>query len=336
MISPKELLDSVDHLRIFGHLLGFSRLGVRFKSPFRTDHQPDCKLSLYNGKISFFDPPKGVKWDILDTFKFVYPNYTWEETVRTILSWNGTAPSTVNQVTTGDLRQPKSVLTPKVVDWDERGIAFWEKRGLSVKDLSNPDSFVQQVCGYEIDGENDMGTFMNTQFCDGFVYWCNDKPKLYFPGAPKDRKFRGHLSENDVWLLKRGKHREEKGKPDTKTLLVGKGNKDLLVWSTIVDCDLMNVSAEAVFPTSEFLFENVRKTYERVIICFDPDETGANGSLKLKSILDGMSDIGTFVVKVWNWPDPVTKDLDQYRVDYGRDATLKFLKQNSFHRLFNE
>jgi hypothetical protein len=194
---------------------------------------------------------------------------------------------------------------------------------------------IQEVCGYDMTGENELGMTSTSQFGKGFVYWSNEKPKLYFPEAPKERKFKGKFQPNDVWLLDRSARRTALGKPNNKLLLVSKSNKDLAVWANFVDCDLMNVNGEGVFPTPDWLMTNVRMKYEKVIICFDPDPAGIKGANDFQKMLQGLSDIGNFVVKIWNWPDIVSKDIDRYRVDYGHDQTLKFLLQNNFHKIFS-
>lgn len=333
-MSPTELYEKIDQLKCFEQLVGYDRLGIKFCAPhwMRQDKRPDCKLHLSGGRVRFFDPARDLNIDLIDTYKMWAPGSTWEQLEEDLLRWSGSASPTSQQIRTGSLYQPKFTLTPMVREWTEWGIEFWKKRGITTKRLAG---LVQEIYGYEMVGQNDMGDFRQEQYANGFVYWCNDKPKCYFPDAPKERKFRGHFREDDVWVFDRSERRAKLGLPDTKTLLISKSNKDLLCWSTIVNCDLMNLSAEGVFPTINFLLTRVRIPYERVVICLDPDETGVKGANKLQSILFGLSDIGTFDVKVWNWPDPVSKDLDKYLVDHGKKDTIKFIKANGFHRLFN-
>lgn len=331
--NAAQLLSSVDQLNVWGHLIGISKLGVRFKSPFRADSKPDCKLGLKGDKVRFFDPAKGIGWDILDAYKEKFPDDSWETTVNNIMLW-GQGIATNLQIQSGTLYQPRYTLTPIVVEWSDWGKQYWAKRGVGLNRLGNPSTFTQEIVGYELVGENDLGPVMTTQFAKGFVFWANNKPKIYFPEGPKDKKFRGHLQNDDVWLVDRSERRKALGKPENYILLIGKGNKDLLVWSTIVDCDLMNLTAEAVFPTANWLMTNVRMKYKKVIICLDPDPTGVKGANDLLNILTSLSEIGTFEVTVWNWPDKVTKDLDGFRSTHTKQETIAFMKANGFHKLF--
>lgn len=335
-MSPQELLNSVNQQRIWGFLVGHERIGDQFLRPawIGPDHKPSCKLGLKGGKVRFYDPPKQLNLDILDAYKLMRPGDSWDQTVEQILAWNGTSKSTAELLMSGDVRAPKFVLNPLIVEWTDWGKSYWASRGVDYSILSHKSIFTQEICGYEMHGSNDQGDFFQSQYARGFVYWCNDRPKLYFPEAPKERKFKGRLRADDVWLVKRGKYRESTGKPDTKTLLIAKSNKDLLVWIPFVSCDLMNVSAEGVFPSSEWLMTNVRMKYDRVVIVFDPDDAGVKGANELQNRLLSLSDIGTFVVKSWNWPDLETKDLDKFRTEYGHKETLKFLNRNGFNKIF--
>lgn len=328
-MSPKELLASVDHLRIWAHLIGVTKLGVMFRSPFRAeDKSPGCKLGLYKGDVKFFDKSRGLTWDIIEGYKAKHPDTKWDELCAEILRWNGTSASTVQQLTTGTLKEPKVKLTPIVGPWTPQGLLYWSKRGVTREMLDDPQTLTQQITGYLAEGENESGFFSREIVKRGFVYWVNGKPKMYFSYEEKGRKFKGHLKNDDVWLLKRPSN-------DTGTLLIAKSNKDLQVWRRFVRCDLMSVQAEGALPSLDFLFTNVRMVYRRVVIVFDPDPAGVQGANKLQTQLQSLSDIGTFVVKVWNWPDKETKDLDKYRELKGYQKTSDFLHTNGFYKIFD-
>lgn len=334
-VSLKEIIESVDQLACWSNLIGVSKLGVRFNSPFRVDKRPDCKLVLKgDGKVRFIDPARKISWDLLDAYKEKFPAKSIEDFINDLKEWSGSGPSTAMLARNGYLRQPRFVLEPMVVEWSEWGIDYWARRGVTIKQLSNPKCLTQEVCGYQLSGENDTGEFHQFQYVQGFVYWCNGKPKCYFPGAPKEKKFRGNFNENDVWLVDRSKRREKLGVPDQKMLLIAKGNKDFFVWSSLVNCDLMNLSAERVFPTDDFLFKNVRLKYEKVLIVLDPDPTGVAGGEELKRKLLSLSDIGGFQVVSWPFPDREAKDLDKYRETHGEIETKKFLMRSGFGKLF--
>lgn len=336
-MNAQELLSLVDHQKIWQNIVGESRLNHSFLRPswLGSDKRPSCRLSLKGDKIRFYDPPLQINWDILDGYKALYPQDTWHEIEDTILKWNGSTKPTSELLNSGELAEKKFILIPKIVEWSDFGINYWAKRGVSIKRLSNPSTLTQEVCGHELVGTNAQGDFYSSQFGQGFVFHCNGKVKIYYPDIEKYRKWKGRFQPEDVWIVDRTEHRAAKGVPDNKTLLICKGNKDLLVWSTIVSCDLMNVSGEGVFPNLNWLMENVRMKYERVVICFDGDDAGVLGSNKLLNILESISDIGTFVCKIWNWPSGPSKDLDEYRVEHGKPCTIKFLKENHFHKIFS-
>lgn len=337
-MTPKQLLASVDHLRIWGHLTGVTKLGVMFRSPFRVeDKSPGCKLGLWKGDVKFFDKSRRITWDIIEGYKAKYPQKTWDEVCADILFLNGTSASTTQQLMTGSLKEPKVKITPIVGPWTPQGLLYWEKRGVTREMLDDPQTLTQQITGYLAEGENETGPFSKVITKRGFVYWVNGKPKMYFSYEEKGRKFKGHLRNDDVWLLKR--HPEGLGQGpstnDTNTLLISKSNKDLHVWRKFVRCDLMTVQAEGSLPSLDFLLTNVRIPYKRVVIVFDPDPAGIEGANKLQNQLQSLSDIGTFVVKVWNWPDLETKDLDKYREVNGYKKTSDFLWKNGFYNIFD-
>lgn len=336
-MSPQELLDSVDHLKVWEHLVGESRLNHRFLRPswLGGDHRPDCKLGLKKGKVRYYDPPRGLSWDILDGYAAKYPQDDWTSTVENMLSWSGTSKATIDQLNKNELWVPNFILTPRVVEWSDWGKEYWAKRGVDYTKLSHKAILTQEICGYETNTETELGSTYFSQMARGFVYWANGHCKCYFPEEVKDRKFRGRLKANDCWLVDRNKYRQLENKPDTKTLLVAKSNKDMLVWLQFVSCDLACVAAEGSFPDAEWLLNNVRMKYERVLIIFDPDSAGLKGANDLQMRLLSISEVGNFAVKVWPWPDPVSKDIDQYRVDNGFEQTIHFLKANNFHKIFD-
>lgn len=335
-MSAQELIQSVDQLKVWGNIVGCDRLGVRFLRPawMGKDKTPDCKLSIKGDKIRFSDPARGIFWDIIEGYKNLFPHDGFNEMAEKMLSWSGGSVPTSTLIGKGELYQPNFVLTPKVIEWTEWGIDYWAKRGITVDKLSNPKCLTQEICAHEISGTNEQGDYYSLQYGQGFVYWCNGRPKCYYPFAPKEKKFKGRLRANDCWVLNRGAYRDLKGLPDTKTLLISKSNKDTLCWTNFVACDLMAIAAEGTFPDSDWLMTNVRMRYERVIVVFDPDPAGIRGANELQNRLLSLSDIGTFVVKVWCWPDPVAKDLDKYLVENGHEATQRFLIANNFHKIF--
>lgn len=336
-MNANELIKAVDQQCVWGQLVGHERVGDRFLRPswLGGDRSPDCRLGIRGDKVRFYDPAKGLNLDILDCYKLLYPNDNWSETVDRILGWSGTSNSSSGLINSGELFEPKFVLKPKVIDWTPWGIDFWQKRGVTLDKLSHPLVLTQEICGHEISGINEQGDFYSSQFGKGFAYNCNGKVKCYYPGQESGRKFKGRFGNNDVWLLDRTKRREYLGRPDNKMLLVSKSNKDFYCWSNFVDCDLMNVSSETTHPTPDWLLTNVRMKYEKVVIIFDADEAGVKGANELQNRLLNLSDVNTFIVKSWNWPDPISKDLDKYRVDNGHDQTKKFLIQNNFHKIFS-
>ena len=335
-MKASELFSMIDQQRVWGQLVGHERIGDRFFRPswMGADKTPDCRLGIKGDKVRFYDPSKRLNLDILDCYKMMYPNDGWKETVDRILTWSGSSAPTAGLINSGALYEPTFVLKPKVIEWTPWGIEYWEKRGVSVKQLSNPETLTQEICGHEISGINDQGDYFIAQYGQGFVYHCNGKVKCYYPFADKTRKFKGRFNNNDVWLVDRSERRRVLSKPESGILLIAKSSKDFFCWVNLVDCDLMTVPSETVFPTPDWLMTNVRMKYEKVVIVFDCDEAGVKGANELQNLLLSLSDIGTFVVQNWPWPDPVTKDLDKYRVEYGHEQTVKFLIQNNFHKIF--
>lgn len=332
-MKASELIESVDQAKVWQGLIGVSSTSARFRSPFRTDSNPGCKLFKKDGKIKFSDKSKGVCYDLIDAWKLLNPHKsTWPEVCEGILALNGQSLSTKQQIEMGLIKEPKSVLTPNVIPWTEGGLEYWERHGVTERDLSDPETLTQELSGYTITGKDDQGnSYQRSYKKQGFVYWANEKPKFYFPLADKKDKFKGSLTNNDAWLLTR----IDEDFTGPRTLVVSKSHKDLHVWKHFVRCSLMAVTAEKVFPDAEWLMTNVRMKFDRVVIVFDDDETGQEGSAELKLKLDSLSDIGDFKVRVWNFPDKTTKDLAGYRYTNTHKETFTFLKENGFYKIFD-
>jgi hypothetical protein len=330
--TPREkvanLLESIDQWRAWGCLIGVSDPYTRFLSPLRPDRQPGCKLASFNGGVKLYDGKTDTYMDLIEFVRWQNPSLTFTEALEQFATLGGSNHTPANVLQTSRHSGTQRVsMVPLVVPFSKQGLLYWEKRGVTEEMLSDPMTRTEQVRGYLYTTEEGATRQVTKR---GFVYWAGDKPKFYFPSELKGNKFRGKHNENDVWLWTNPKGVEN----ETRTLLICKANKDLHVWKSFVKADLMNLSAEGVIPTPEFLFDNVRKCYDRVVICLDNDETGNKGAAKLKERLMSLSDIGRFRVEVWNWPDPITKDLDGYRAEFGHAATKEFLKEKGFYKIF--
>lgn len=331
-MTAKELKSSIDHLKVWNALIGVGSLKTVFRSPFREDPSPGCKLYAKNQEVKFTDKSRNICYDVIDGYRQLNPHVTdWAEICKAILTLSGASLSTEQQIKQGLLRVTPTIIKPIVVHWSEWGLGYWESRGVTEGQLSDPQTLTQEISGYTVQGEDKSGnSYARSYNKRGFVYWVNNKPKLYFPEADKKNKFKGNLSQDDNWVFIRNTSIDL-----PKTCIFAKSNKDAHVWKSFVNCSIATVSAERVFPSPEWLLTNIRMKFDRVAIVFDPDETGVAGAQEFKSILDGLSDIGQFEVKIWNWPDPISKDLDQFRADNGHYATSRFLWDNGFYNIFD-
>ena len=260
-MKAAELIDLIDQAKVWYGLIGVSSLSARFRSPFRHDPHPGCKLYKKDGKIKFADISRGIKYDIIDAYKLLHPQATWQEVCDGILALNGNSLSTRQQIEMGIIKEPKSVLTPDVITWTDWGLGYWAARGVTEWDLNEPSTLTQEISGYTITGKDNQGNaYQRSYKKQGFVYWANGKPKFYFPLAEKKDKFKGSLQNNDCWLYVRDWD-PLSGTP--ATLLISKSHKDLHVWKHFVKASLMAVTAEKVFPDREWLLTNVRMKFDR-------------------------------------------------------------------------
>lgn len=327
----KDLLDNVDHLKVWYQLIGVDNVKIPFRSPFRHDPKPGCKLYRKGNSVKFRDPSRNVHYDIVDAFKVLNPQVTeWSAIRDAILAMSGSAESTKAQLQAGTLVLDPTVLSPIITEWTDWGISFWEARGVTLEQLNRPETFTQEILGYSISGKDKKGNKYSKKYKErGFVYWVGDKLKLYMPEAKiADRKFRSHLLNDDVWHLKRGKTVD-----GVRTLLIAKANKDLLVWEKFVKADLLNLTAERVFPTPDWLMANVVLKYDRIAICLDPDPTGLAGMVDLKEMILKLNP--DLIVRTWAFPDLESKDLDKYRFTHTAGETFVFLKENGFYSIFD-
>lgn len=313
-LTHQEVLDRVDQLSVWGQMIGVYQLNRNFCSPFRDDKKPRVRLVLNKGRVMFSDFGGGVFMDCIEGYRLFRSQATYGEALEAVLRMGGTGAggrgTTVSQVKSGKIKETKWVESYKIVPFGKEGLDFWAKRGLNESDLGMDGMKVHEIRGYRTSNKSEAKSF--DRECFGFVYEIEGKFKRYCPGKEGYEKFGGSVNRDSFWHLKRG----------SDTLLITKSNKDMLVWVKYSRSDLCAFGSESTHPTDEKLKE-LTKGYNKVTICFDPDPAGFKAAQNLQNRIEQMFPFLT--VKIWNWPDPKTKDLDGFRCEHSEKQTRRFI-----------
>ena len=319
-IPYEDLMANINQLMVWYQIIGIGDFRTRFRSPFRDDKNPNCYLLQVDGNVKFCDPTQPGKErfkSLFDMIQHLNPTYTTGKIMEEIrrLGQIKTVPTDVNL--TFDLRRKldqaslPSLEGYKFCDWTETYLDFWAQHGVRRDQLDRQTTLVKPIKGYTV--SNTKGYKCVEAF--GFTYFIGGEIKRYCPLESKGfAKFGGRVSPDKFWHLKRG----------SNVLLIAKSNKDLLVWENFCKADICCFGSENTVPSDSKLVSLLRG-YDKIVICFDPDDAGIKSSKflseKVKTLTGKTPDIK-------NWPCAVTKDIAKYRQLHGQKATMLFIKNN--------
>jgi hypothetical protein len=259
-LTKEELIKMVDQASVWSAILGFIPKGT-FRSPFRSDPKPGCKLDWYDGKLLFVDWSRGVYLDCIEAYKLLNPHKKWYEISRDLrkhILYNKSV-----QV------EREKEFKVKYSEWKTNHKEYWYQRGVTSFQLNRPSTLVRPLKGFEF--EKKQVDFFD--LCYGYHF--EGRVKAYFPQEqPINLKFLGNQKRNDVWHLRRG----------SKTLLISKAHKDLLVLENLCEFDLTHVQGERLFPTQNKM-DMWSIEYDLIYILFDNDPVGIEGANLLCNLL---------------------------------------------------
>ncbi len=337
--------EQIDQLLAWSMLIGVGKLKVKFCSPMRSDRNPNCELIVRDGRVKLMDCSKALSWDLIDVYRHLHPEVSVPVARQKIIEMvghsvrNGRNKTTVytgGDIKSGRVKQTEWNERYVIDEWNESYLNFWAGRGVSMTQMEpksgpivrplraytcsevlGPKTFRKECFGFLYKIPKQTVKTIRTGIVDSFSY------KRYCPYESAGyAKFGGNVSRNNFWLTNTG----------CDSLLVTKSNKDFLVWQTLTQlCDFAAFGSESTFPEDALLTELIRK--HRIInICFDPDNTGQESSLRLGQILERLAGENQLPLKVgiWNFPCEKHKDVDAYRAAHTHEETLTFLRKHKY------
>lgn len=344
-----KLLKLVDDYEIYTFFLGEEvELGETIHSPIRSgDEYPSFALfvptripNLREEAIWFKDLADGRCGDV---FKFVeyYAFFhqglslgTRYEVIKFIdaqmnLNLFNESDSEYVSKTKKDLdlesyRKPKE-LYYQSRKFTKKDIKYWKSIDIEVEEL---EFFKVKSIEFLLTEDNLIRKeFSRNDLC--FIYSIFDKDKLYQPRAPKAFKFR-NTCPGDDYLYYQGIEQLSK---DSKNLIITKSYKDVMVFWKYFNkflnkkVDVIAPHAESINLSEEFV-SLIKKKYDNIIVVSDFDLAGVKFANKCKKnfgfkykFIDTKRTLINGKYKV------LDKDISDFRVNKGKDKTLKFLSE---------
>lgn len=315
-IPYDDLITSLDQLALWGHLIGVSDFKTRIRSPFREDDNPNCYLVEFNGIVKFCDPSRREYKSAYDILSFRNPHWTSGRIMEEIrnLSALGRPKSLFDNRVELDKKKSPKFETYKGCAWSEPHLNFWAEIGVSLSQLSHPETLVTPIRGYSVSDEESCTHFE----AFGFLYHINGYIKRYCPFEQKGfKKFGGKVPASSFWHLTKSRN--------AGTLLIAKSNKDFLVWENLCRASLCCFGSENTYPPDLI---KVLEPYDKIILSYDPDPGGDIGVSIFNELAGAYCKAQGKEVIDFRWPDPVTKDISAHYRKYGRDKTISLIKQN--------
>ena len=288
--SPKEyLLSVVDEYTIYSELIG-QELEVGgsklIESPLRADSLPTFGLFVHNEKdIIMF---KDFAYESGDVFKFVrlFAGYNDKINLRTQMDVVNYINKKLGLGLYGQHVSDKIYRnTTKINIKTSRNIRF-KSRKFTRFDLQYWKSYyiTEEVLKYfnvrsvELlfdENDNIIKSFGRSELC--FAYVIKNKVKLYQPLEFNGYKWRNTCPSHYIqgWKQRRKK----------KKLIITKSLKDIMVFFIILgnDYDIIAPHSENYNFTQDIV-DKINAEYDVVIVIYDFDRAGVNGSNKLKKL----------------------------------------------------
>jgi len=333
-----RLLEEVSDIDIYCELTGIEfELGKAEISPIREDDDfPSFSLFLPT-KIAH-PRPEEVWWRDFrdgsgDVFKFTkeYAKHVYGLDLQTrydiikfldyeleldIFERDSKKSYTKRKIDYDKARESKEILF-KSRPFTTRDIIWWANYGVDVELLEEHD--VRSIRHILHEDFTIRKTISIYDLAFAFVVY--DKVKVYQPEASKKIKWRNTCPAEYIqgWQQLKG----------TDTLIITKSYKDLLVFKSFMNVDVIAPQSESGSFTEEHI-NFIKSKYKRVYVVYDYDEAGKIGAGKLKDAYDfTVRWVSTLVHAEED--KPKDKDISDYILNHGFQPGLDRMK-----RMFRE
>lgn len=316
ILSDMAILERVDEYTLYCHYLGFQpTLRTRYKSSIRTensDESPSFSIFLSNmpdREYAWKDSGgRGVSGDIFKLIKLLHGYKDTREAYQKVdvdfkLGFGSKEPVSAKIVQYKPPVDIPSHIAIKSKPFGQPELDWWMLRGVDLKQLQRYQ--VHNVDLYWLSKEQNGGNKPNNKFM--FAYQIMTRYQLYAPLAPKDRKFRQNLTDQDLHGFHQLRYKQD-------TLIITKARKDVMVLDMLSE----QIGAEFVAPRSETTLiapeylRYLETKYKHIYILFDNDGKH-RGEEYPYPLLEIPKSTGC-------------KDPDEFRVKFGRQETISLIK----------
>lgn len=300
-------MNKIDEIAVWINLLGFTpTVGIKFKSPFRSDKNPGASLRLFNNKLYFTDFADSTYNNLTCVSAYaLYHSITEKEAFKLLINKNYKLKTNSITRDCNYIEAPKKEIVPDLKKLSKAGLEYWNLRG--VIDLEN----VSECKGFSVTTE-EYSCFIHKKELT-FHYQFSKGFKLYSPyPLPENKKYKflSKVRAFDWWWYNE----------NTDTVLIVKASKDyLIIKSILVEYDinitLTHLQSETV-SNNKNTFPNLSKlkNYNRIYTCLDNDDCGIKSSAICEEVLGSIS---LFT--------PVDKDIDEMYISRGRESVVTWL-----------
>jgi len=333
-----RLLKEVSDYDIYCELVGIEfELGKSVISPLREDDEvPSFSLFIPTKKQNL--RPEELWWRDFrdgsgDVFKFAreYAKFVYGLSLNTryeiikfidfeldlgILSKESKKPYVKRNIDYDKVRESKEILF-KSREYTLRDLIWWAVYGVDAQLLKEHD--IRSI-RYLLDENFNIRTKISI-YDLAFAFVVYDKIKVYRPEVLAN-KWRNTCPAEYIqgWQQLRG----------SDTLIITKSYKDLLVFKSFMNVDVVAPQSESGSFTEEHI-DYIKTNYQRVYVVYDYDEAGKIGAHKLEDNHDfTVRWVSTLVDTALG--KPVDKDISDYIYNHGYLSGLNRMKK-MFHEL---
>ena len=295
----------IKEIEVFNHLLGkYVEVGKKFTSPFRNDKRAGCKIGFYNGHLYFLDGGDLIRNGSNCVKLWSIQKHCTEEQafVEIIKTKDFSVASTENVISPVIVNDKKTNILPIIKNWSKKGLNWWEKLG--VKDLE----YVSEIEGYVIDS---FPVFLNKL---SFVYNYENEYKFYIPKEGNTKSvWLGNVSkEKTIWVHN-----------NYEKLLIAKSFKCQKVIQALLGTDLSYMHHQSELIVKSPHVERIM-LYSKIYILLDNDFVGKQNANEFAEKLRKLgADVKVFFTEE-------EKDISDYYLRFGREKTIKLLKDNIY------